>query len=101
MSQRLHPIIRPPEEYEHPVSPVRDDRALGPTEDLDRKPDGFPHPAMAETAGFAIAISGLLLYGLVERSAAALVLCAALVPLMIFLVTREATRKRDPIHPSR
>ena len=84
-----------------PMSPVRDDDALGSREDLDRTPGGFPHPAMAMTAGFAIAISGLLLFALIERSVAAVVLCVLLIPVAILLLKRESSRERGSLHPSR
>src|SRR5262245_22786294 len=32
-----------------PMSPIRDDHALGPTEDLDREPDGVPHGIVGRT----------------------------------------------------
>lgn len=84
-----------------PMSPVRDDNALGPREDLDRTPGGFPHAAMAMTGGFAIAIAGLLLFALIGRSLAAVVLCVLLIPVAIFLLKRESSRERGSIHPSR
>ena len=93
----LHPIIRPPEEYEHPRSPVRDDSKLGPTEDLDREPDGFPHVAMA--------ILGLVLAGIVfalsTQDRVAMLLVLAAVPLLVYGLSRWAARKRDRLHPSR
>jgi hypothetical protein len=84
-----------------PMSPIRDDGALGPAEDLDREPGGFPHPAMAITAGFAIGIAGLLMFALFDRSVAASVLCVLVIPIVILFLRRESTRERDSIHPSR
>lgn len=46
--------------YEHPMSPVRDDTALSPAEDLDREPDGIPHSVIAGTAGMLFVIAALL-----------------------------------------
>ncbi|MEP6864292.1 MAG: hypothetical protein ABJE66_26970 [Deltaproteobacteria bacterium] len=84
-----------------PVSPVRDESALGPGEDLDRKPGGFPHAMIAATAGFAIVLAGLVLFALIDRSVAALIFCALLIPVTILLLRRESSRERNSIHPSR
>lgn len=70
-------------------------------EDPDRKPGGFPHSAIAMTAGFVIVIAGLLLYGLIKQSLVMLVVCALLVPVFILVLRREASKERDAIHPSR
>lgn len=98
--QQAPPSGLPPKEPE-PMSPVRNDSALGPTEDLDRMPGGFPHPAMAATAGFAILIAGLILYALIGHSVAALVLIALAIPVAIVLLRRESSRERTSRHPSR
>ncbi len=100
MQLDLHVNERESKEPE-PMSPVRDDSALGPREDLDRTPGGFPHPAMAMTAGFASAIAGLLLFALIGRSVAAVVLCLLLIPVAILLLKRESSRERGSTHPSR
>jgi hypothetical protein len=84
-----------------PMSPVRDDSALGPREDLERTAGGFPHPAVALTVGFAIAIAGLLLFALIGRSVVAVVLCILLIPVAIVVSRRESSRERGSLHPSR
>ena len=45
-------------------SPVRDDSALGPTEDLDRDPDGVPHVVIAAVLVGTFAVAGLVLLAL-------------------------------------
>ena len=56
---------------------------------------------IAMTAGLVIVIVGLLLYGLMKQSVVMLVVCALLVPVLILVLRREASRERDVIHPSR
>ncbi len=72
----LHPIIRPP--LAEPVSPIRDDRALGRDEDLDRQPDGVPHSVVGLTAGFstvlALLVAFMFLAGGTATKAAAVLL---------------------------
>src|SRR5689334_1325830 len=102
---RLHPIIRPPEEYEHVNSPVRDDDALGPTEDLDRQPDGVPHHVVGLTALFSVMLAMLIAFmvlagGTVTRIAAVVIAVLA-IPVLVSSLRGQAARARDPVHPSR
>jgi uncharacterized membrane protein YphA (DoxX/SURF4 family) len=101
----LHPIIRPPEEYEHVNAPVRDDAALGPTEDLDRQPDGVPHAVVGLTALFsallALLVAAMLLVGGTVTKVAAVVLAAIAVPVIVSSLRRKASEARDKVHPSR
>jgi len=103
--QSLHPIIRPPEEYEIPKNPVRVDEALGPTEDLDREPDGVPHYVIGYTAGFSVMLAllvGLMfLAGSTTSRVMALVLVALAVPTVVSVLRTRAARDRDHLHPSR
>src|SRR5262249_18536832 len=41
-------------------SPLRDDRLLGPEEDLDRMPDGVPHPVVGLTALYSVFLAMLV-----------------------------------------
>lgn len=95
-TSKLHPFIRPAEEYEHPQSPVRDDSALGSTEDLDREPDGVPHAAIALTALLALAVAIATLAAVTGGSWKAFVV----IPLVIIALVHWAARRRDEAHPS-
>ena len=101
----LHPIIRPPEEYEIVQSPVRDDEALGPTEDLDREPDGMPHQVIGLTALFSVMLAMLVGFivltgGTVSRVAAVIIAVLA-IPVLVSTLRSKAARERDTRHPSR
>jgi len=100
-----HPFIRPPEQYEVPMSPVRVDEALGPTEDLDRQPDGMPHQVIAMTAGFslmlALLVGVMFLAGTTASRVAAIVLVLLAVPTLVSVLRKRAARDRDHLHPSR
>lgn len=107
MATRQHhtqPMIRPLEQ--HVVhSPVRDDAALGPTEDLDRQPDGVPHVVVGLTALFSVMLAMLIAFmifagGTVSRAAAVLLALLA-VPVIVTTLQRKAARERDHLHPSR
>lgn len=101
----LHPIIRPSVEHEVVHSPVRDDAALGPTEDLDRRPDGVPHAVVGLTALFSVMLAMLIAFmflagGMISRIAA-VVLAFLAVPVIVTTLRRKAYRDRDRLHPSR
>jgi hypothetical protein len=100
-----HPMIRPPEHYEHVNSPVRDDDALGPTEDLDREPDGVPHHVIGLTALFSVMLAMLIAFmvlagGTVSRIAA-IVLAILAIPVIVSTLRKKADLARDHLHPSR
>lgn len=102
---QLHPIIKPPIEHEIVHSPVRDDEALGPTEDLDREPDGVPHHVIGLTALFSVMLAMLIAFmvlagGTVSR-VAAVILALLAIPVLVSTLRRRATRDRDQLHPSR
>jgi hypothetical protein len=101
----MHPILQPPEQYAVPKSPVRDDSALGPTEDLDREPDGVPHAVVGLTALFSVMLAMLVGFmfiagGTVSRIAAVVLLLLA-IPVLVSTLRRRAARDRDQLHPSR
>lgn len=102
---QLHPIIRPAEKHEVVQSPVRDDAALGPTEDLDRQPDGVPHAVVGLTALFSVMLAMLIAFmflggGTISRIAA-VILALLAVPVIVSTLRRKANRERDRVHPSR
>ncbi len=73
-------------DYEHPNSPVRDDDALAPGEDLDREPDGIPHSVMAGIFAMTFVIAAILLLvlsGHVPRHPGALLVTIGGVPALI------------------
>jgi len=100
-----HPIIRPNEEFEVPKNPVRVDAALGPTEDLDREPDGVPHAVIGYTAGFSVMLALLVLLMFVEGTTTTRVMAVVLVflavPTVVSSLRKRAERDRDHVHPSR
>ncbi|NVB78964.1 MAG: hypothetical protein HOV81_11250 [Kofleriaceae bacterium] len=100
-----HPIIKPPEEYEVPKAPVRDDDALGISEDLDREPDGVPHRVIGFTALFsvmlALLVGFMMLAGGTVSRVAAIVIVVMAIPVLVSTLRTKATRDRDYLHPSR
>ena len=105
MAIHQHPIIRPPEHHEIVHAPVRDDAALGPTEDLDREPDGVPHHVIGLTALFSVMLAMLVAFmvltgGAVTRIAAVIIVLFA-IPVLVSTLRGKADRDRDHLHPSR
>jgi hypothetical protein len=91
--------------FEHVNSPIRDDEALGPTEDLDREPDGMPHHVIGLTALFSVMLAMLVAFmalvgGAVSRTAAVVLVLLA-VPVLVSSLRRRAYAGRDQLHPSR
>jgi hypothetical protein len=86
-------------------SPVRDASRLGPTEDLDREPDGVPHAVVGATAGFAVILSILLASVWFISSwpmrVGVLIIVVAATPVIITSLKHKADRDRDHTHPSR
>lgn len=104
-NQQPHPIIRSLQEHEIVQAPVRDDDALGPTEDLDREPDGVPHHVIGLTALFSVMLAMLVAFmvlsgGTVSR-VAAVILALMAIPVLVSTLRGKAARDRDPLHPSR
>lgn len=88
-----------------PHNPVRDDRKLAPTEDLDREPDGVPHNVVGLTALFSVMLALLVGFmfvagGTLVKVAAVLLVLTA-VPVLVGTLRRKAARDRDHVHPSR
>lgn len=101
----FEPIEPPPPESIEVHAPVRDDSHIGPTEDLDREPDGVPHAVVGLTAFFSVIFALLVLCvffigSTVGKVGAVILLCCA-VPLMVNRLKRKSDRERDQMHPSR
>lgn len=89
------------DKYEHVESPIRDDTRLGPTEDLDREPDGFPHFALGLLMFTSLILAGLVMLLWSRSVLAAIVLLVIGAPALIFRIARNADLTRDRSHPSR
>jgi hypothetical protein len=87
------------------MSPVRDDDALGPSEDLDRQPDGAPHEVIGLTAFFTVLLAMLVAVmfatGRPLGHVAAIVLAVLAIPVVVSVLRKRAARDRDQQHPSR
>jgi hypothetical protein len=85
-------------------SPVRDEQSLGPTEDLDREPDGVPHDVVGLSALFSVlfaaVVLGMWLSGSTGRIAA-VAICMVGVPMMVSSLRQRSEREREDHHPSR
>jgi hypothetical protein len=99
------PILQQPDVGHEPHNPVRDDRKLAPTEDLDREPDGVPHNVVGLTALFSVMLAMLVAFMFLTGSTVGKVLAVALaliaIPTMVATLRKKADRDRDDIHPSR
>lgn len=88
-----------------PHNPVRDDRKLAPTEDLDRMPDGVPHKVVGLTALFSVMLALLLAFMFLSGSTvarvAAVLLAMFAIPVLVSTLGKKAERERDHLHPSR
>ena len=93
------------EQWEIPQAPVRDDEALGPTEDLDREPDGVPHEVIGLTAFFTVIVAMLVAFMFLTGKAvghiAAITLALLAIPVVVSSLRKKAARDRDRVHPSR
>ncbi|MDB4961374.1 MAG: hypothetical protein JWP01_1373 [Myxococcales bacterium] len=100
-----HPILRPPDVGHEPHNPVRDDSKLAPTEDLDREPDGVPHPVVGLTALFSVMLAMLLAFMFLAGGTAtrvgAVLLALIAVPVLVGMLRTKSERDRDHVHPSR
>ena len=98
-------ILTQPDIGHEPHNPVRDDRKLAPTEDLDREPDGVPHRVVGLTAFFSVVLAMLLavmfLTGSTTGRVAAVLLAIVSIPMLVMLLRNKAERDRDHVHPSR
>jgi hypothetical protein len=94
-----------PDNAPTPQNPVRDDSALGSTEDLDREPDGVPHVVIGLTALFsamlALLVGTMFVTGGGLGKTAAIALSLLAIPTIVTTLRRRADRLRDHVHPSR
>jgi hypothetical protein len=99
------PFLQQPDIGHEPYNPVRDDRKLAPTEDLDREPDGVPHKVVGLTALFSVLLAMLIavmfLSGSTAGRVAAVMLSLVAIPLLVMILRDKAERERDHVHPSR
>src|SRR5262249_34177465 len=90
--------LSPPVET-HITAPIRDDTHLGPSEDLDREPDGVPHSVVGLTAFFAVFLALLLgamfILGSWTGKVGAFILLVTAVPTIVGRLNRKADRDRD------
>jgi hypothetical protein len=95
----------PPQHHEIPHNPVLDRDALGPTEDLDREPDGVPHVVVGLTVVFsallALLVAVMFATGRGLGKTAAIVLALMAIPTLVSSLRARADRLRDHVHPSR
>lgn len=98
-------VLSQPDVGHEPHNPVRDDRKLAPTEDLDREPDGVPHSVVGLTALFSVMLAMLVAFmfvaggGIVKGAAVVLALIA--IPVLVGTLRKKAQNDRDHTHPSR
>ena len=97
--------ITPADVGHEPYNPVRDDRKLAPTEDLDRMPDGVPHRVVGMTAGFSVVLAMLVAFIFLAGHGTvrylALLLAVVAIPVVVSTLRNKADRERDHLHPSR
>src|SRR5579863_1323835 len=88
-----------------PHAPVRDDHALGETEDLDRDLDGVPHDIVGMTALFSVVLAMLVAFMFLTGKAvpqiAAVILVVVAIPIVVSTLRKRAERDRDHRHPAR
>ncbi len=94
-----------PDVGHEPHNPVRDDRKLAPTEDLDREPDGVPHSVVGLTALFSVMLAMLVAFMFIGGGpvgkGAAVVLALIAIPVLVGSLRKKAQTDRDHAHPSR
>jgi hypothetical protein len=88
-----------------PQNPVLDRSKQGPTEDVDREPDGVPHSVVGLTALFSVMLAMLVAFmflsGHTVGRIAAVVLALVAIPTLVASLRKKAERERDAVHPSR
>jgi hypothetical protein len=93
-----------PAAHQH-LAPIRDERSLGPAEDLDREPDGVPHDVVGLSALFSFLLAalvlGMWLTGSTMGRVSAIALLVFGVPMIVSGLRERADRERDRNHPSR
>jgi len=94
-----------PRATSQPHNPVRDDRKLSPTEDLDREPDGVPHNVVGLTALFSVMLAMLVAFMFLTNGTVgkvfAVLLAMVAIPILVTVLRKKAATERDHAHPSR
>jgi hypothetical protein len=102
---RESPLLRPVDVGHEPHNPVRDDASTGPTEDLDRYPDGVPHDVVGLTALFSVMLAMLvgvmIIAGGTTTKIAAVLIAIFAIPVLVGSLRKKAERERNHAHPSR
>lgn len=87
------------------IAPIRDERHLGPTEDLDREPDGVPHDVVGLSALFSFLLAalvlGMWLTGSTMGRVSAIALLVFGVPMLVSGLRERSERERSRNPPSR
>jgi hypothetical protein len=80
------------------VAPIRDERSLGPTEDLDREPDGVPHDVVGLSALFSVLFAAVVLGMWISGGTgriAAVALCMVGIPMLVSGLRDRSERGRE------
>jgi hypothetical protein len=98
-------IVGTPDPTHETHSPVRDERELGATEDLDRQPDGVPHRVVGLTALFsvmlALLVAAMLLVNSTFTRVGGVILALIAIPVIVMTLRDKSEHERDHVHPSR
>jgi hypothetical protein len=81
------------------IAPIRDDRTLSPTENVDRDPDGVPHDVVGLSALFSFLLAalvlGMWLTGSTMGRISAIALLVFGVPMLVSGLRERSDRERD------
>jgi hypothetical protein len=86
------------------LAQIRDNRRLGPTEDVAREPDGVPHDIVGLAALFSVlfaaVVLGMWLSGSTGR-VTAIGMCLIGIPMLVTNLRNRSERERESYRPSR
>ena len=81
------------------LAPTRDETSVGPTENVDRDPDGVPHDVVGLSALFSFLLAalvlGMWLTGSTTGRVSAIALLVFGVPMLVSGLRERADRERD------
>ena len=87
------------------LAPTRDETSVGPTENVDRDPDGVPHDVVGLSALFSFLLAalvlGMWLTGSTTGRVSAIALLVFGVPMLVSGLRERSERERDRNHSSR
>ena len=87
------------------AAPIRNERHLVPTEDVDRDPDGVPHEVVGLSALFSFLLAalvlGMWLTGSTMGRVSAIALLVFGVPMLVSGLRERSERERNRNYPSR